>query len=274
MLRRRFGHAFALMTIGLVGSTGLSCFSVAAQGKAVEINLVSFAAPTAALEKIIPKFAQKWQKETGETVKINTSYGGSGSQTRAIIDGLEADIAFLAIPIDMQRLEKVGLVKKDWENRLPNGAIVTRSVIVFATRPGNPKNIRTWADLAKPGVRVVTANPKTSGVARWNFLGLWGSVIGSGGGEAQAKEYVTSVYRNVPILPKDAREATDIFLKRNQGDVLLNYENELILADQQGQRAVFSVPSPNLAIDNPLAVVDKNVDKRGTRREVITVNLS
>jgi sulfate transport system substrate-binding protein len=136
----------------------------------------------------------------------------------------------------------------------------------LATRTGNPKNIKIWADLAKPNIKVITANPKTSGVARWNFLALWGSVSEAGGTEAQAKEYVTNVFRNVPVLPRDAREATDVFLKQRQGDVLLNYENELLLAAAEGKGSTFALPPLNISIDTPVAVVDKYVDKRGTRK--------
>ncbi|PLS69042.1 MAG: sulfate ABC transporter substrate-binding protein [Cyanobacteria bacterium M5B4] len=250
---------------GLLAALLCSLVIVACNGRTqtVEVNLVAFAAPALALQKIIPKFEQDWLAETGQAVRFNQSYGASGSQTRAIIDGLEADIAYLGIPIDTYRLQQEGLVESGWEERFPS---VTRSVIVFAVRPGNPKNIRTWADLAKPGVEVITANPKTSGVARWNFLGLWGAVMATGASPEQALDYVSRVYSNVLILPKNAREATDIFIKRRQGDVLLNYENELILAQQQGQEGTFIIPSPNLVIDNPIAVIDKNVDRRGTRK--------
>jgi sulfate/thiosulfate transport system substrate-binding protein len=235
--------------------------------KKVELLLVSYAVTKAAYDKIIPKFAEKWKRETGQDVVINASYGGSGSQTRAILDGLEADISALALALDTKRLEKGGLISPGWEKEAPYEAIVTRSVIAFVTRPGNPKGIRTWSDLTKPGVQVITANPKTSGGARWNFLGLWGAIAQTGGGEGKARDYVSQVYRNAPVLPKDAREATDIFFKKGQGDVLLNYENEMILASQRGETGFFTViPQTNISIDNPVAVVDKIVDKKGTRK--------
>lgn len=234
--------------------------------KKTEILLVSYAVTKAAYDKIIPLFTAKWKQKTGQEVTINTSYGGSGSQTRAILDGLEADVAALALGLDTKKLEKGGLVQPGWEKEVPSDAIVTRSVVALVTRQGNPKKIRTWADLAKPGVSVITANPKTSGGARWNFLGLWGSVAFAGGTEAQAQEYVTNVYKNVPVLPKDAREASDTFFKQGQGDVLLNYENEVILEGLQGSnKSFYVVPQVNISIDNPVAVVDKNVDKHGTR---------
>lgn len=236
------------------------------QKKTVELTLVSYAVTKEAFSTIIPLFQQKWKQEKGQEVKFNESYGGSGSQTRAVIDGLEADVTMLALGLDTGRLQKAGLVNPGWEKELPNDSIVTRSVIAFVTRPGNPKGIKGWADLAKPGVAVINANPKTSGVARWNFLGIWSSVIQTGGSEDKAKEFVSQVYKNTPVLAKDAREATDIFFKKGQGDVLLNYENEMILASQKGETGFFTIiPQNNVSIDSPVAVVDKYVDKHGTR---------
>lgn len=237
------------------------------QPKTVNVTLVSYAVTKAAYDKIIPQFAAKWKREQNQEVNVQTSYGGSGSQARAVIDGLEADVVALALALDTQKVEKAGLIQPGWEKEAPNGAIVTRSVAALVTRPGNPKKIRTWADLAKPGISVITANPKTSGGARWNFLALWGSVSQTGGDENKAREFTTQVYKNVPVLPKDAREASDVFFKQQQGDVLINYEHEVILAAQQGETKSFSViPPVNISIDNPVAVVDKNVDKHGTRQ--------
>jgi sulfate/thiosulfate transport system substrate-binding protein len=229
--------------------------------------LVSYAVTKSAYDRILPKFQAEWKAKTGQELAIKASYGGSGSQTRAIIDGLDADVATLALSGDILKLQEAGLIQPGWEGELPNGSIITNSVVAFVTREGNPKGIRSWADLAKPGVSVVTANPKTSGGARWNFLGLWGSITQAGGTEDQAKAYVTSVYRKVENLPKDAREASDVFLKRGQGDVLLNYENEAILATRSGDlKAPFVVPALNIRIAGPVAVVDRNVDRRGTRK--------
>jgi sulfate/thiosulfate-binding protein len=237
------------------------------QGGRQDLLLVSYAVTKAAYDKILPTFEADWKARTGQSIKVRTSYGGSGSQTRAIIDGLEADVATLALAGDVLKLEKAGLVQPGWQKELPNEAMITHSVVAFLTRQGNPRKIRDWPDLARPDVTVITANPKTSGGARWNFLGLWGSVSQNGGSEAQAKAYVSSVYRNVENLPKDAREATDAFLKRGQGDVLLNYENEAILARSQGElKGPFVVPPLNIRIEGPVAVVDRNVDKRGTRK--------
>ncbi len=239
---------------------------VAANNKQdVDVTLVSFAVTKAAHDAIIPKFVEKWKQEHNQNVTFKQTYGGSGSQTRAVIDGLEADIVHLALALDTTKIEKAGLIEPGWEKEVPNNGIVSKSVAVLVTRPGNPKGIKTWADLARDDIKLITADPKTSGIARWNFLALWNSVIKTGGGEDKAQEFVTNVYRNVPILTKDAREATDAFVKQGQGDVLINYENEIILAQQKGEKVDYVVPDVNISIDNPIAVVDKNVDKHGTR---------
>jgi sulfate transport system substrate-binding protein len=219
----------------------------------------------AAHEAIIPKFVEQWKQEHNQNVTFKTSYGGSGSQTRAVIDGLEADIVHLALALDTKKIEKAGLIEPGWEKEVPDNGIVSKSVAALVTRPGNPKGINTWADLAKDGVNLVTADPKTSGVARWNFLALWNSAIKTGADEAKARDFVAKVYQNVPILTKDAREATDIFFKQGQGDALINYENEILLAQEKGEKVSYLIPDENISIDNPIAVVDKNVDKHGTR---------
>ncbi|MEA5503908.1 sulfate ABC transporter substrate-binding protein [Halotia wernerae UHCC 0503] len=238
---------------------------VSANKQNVELTLVSFAVTKAAHEAIIPKFVEKWKQEHNQTVTFNQSYGGSGSQTRAVIDGLEADVVHLALALDTQKIEKAGLIQPGWEKEVPHDGIVSKSIAAIVTRPGNPKGINTWADLEKDGIKLITADPKTSGIARWNFLALWNSVIKTGGNEAKATEFVTKIYNNVPILTKDAREATDAFFKQGQGDALINYENEIIFAQQKGQKIDYIVPDVNISIDNPIAVVDKNVDKHGTR---------
>ncbi len=231
----------------------------------VEITLVSYAVTQAAYEQIIPQFAEKWRVEHGQDVTINQSYGGSGSQTRAVLDGLEADVVALALALDTQRIEEGGLIEPGWEQEAPNDSIVHKSVAVLVTREDNPKNIQGWADLSKDDVQVVTANPKTSGGARWNFMALWGAISETGGSDAAALDYTTQVFKGVPVLPKDAREATDVFFAQGQGDVLINYENEVILAGLQGQSLPYIVPDVNISIDNPIAVVDANVDKHNTR---------
>ena len=267
-----FSTLFLATTLSI--STILPVFAGTAQktqlmsqrGKKVEITLATYAVTKAAYSKIIPQFVAKWKREKGQDVVIRESYGGSGSQTRAVIDGLPADVVALALALDTKKIEQAGLIKPGWEKEAPNNSIVTRSVVALETRPGNPKKIKTWTDLTKPGVKIVTANPKTSGGARWNFLALWGAVVRNGGNESQALKFVTDVFKNVVVLPKDARESSDAFYKKGQGDVLLNYENEVILAAQQGKTDIsYEVPPVNISIEGPVAVVDKNVDKHGNR---------
>jgi sulfate/thiosulfate transport system substrate-binding protein len=236
-------------------------------GARQELLLVSYAVTKGAYDRLLPQFIASWKAKTGQELAIRTSYGGSGTQTRAVIDGLDADVVTLALAADVHKLEESGLVDPGWEKEFPNASIITNSAVAFLVRPGNPKRIASWADLNKPGLKVVTANPKTSGGARWNFLGLWGSVTQSGGSQPQVEAYVSSVYKNVDNLPKDAREASDVFLKRDQGDVLLNYENEAILATRSGVlKDPFVVPELNIRIEGPVAVVDKVVERKGTRK--------
>jgi sulfate/thiosulfate-binding protein len=172
----------------------------------VAILLASFAVTRDAYRKIVPAFEAHWLAKTGQRVRVESSYGGSATQSRAVIDGLDADVVALALALDVERLVAAGLIQPGWEARTPNQGIVTRSVAVIVTREGNPQGIRSWPDLARPGLQVVTANPKTSGGARWNFLALWSAVP-----EPQALAFTTQVYKNVRILPRDSREATDVF---------------------------------------------------------------
>ncbi len=239
-----------------------------ARKKDVEIVLVGYAVPKTAHNRIIKKFVTKWQQEHNQKVTFKQTYGGSGSQTRAVIDGLPADVVHLALGGDIDKLAKAGLVAKDWEQKSPNRGIVAQSVVAIVIRRGNPKKIRSFGDLARPDVKWVTANPKTSGGARWNFMALWHSAIKSSGNEAKATEFVTTALRNIVVQPKDAREAMDVFIKQGQGDALLNYENEIVFANQRGQTLEYVVPDLNISIDTPVAVVDKNVNKHGNRQVV------
>ncbi|HEY9907658.1 MAG TPA: sulfate ABC transporter substrate-binding protein, partial [Thermosynechococcaceae cyanobacterium] len=175
------------------------------------------------------------------------------------------DVVHLALAGDTDKIVKAGLIDQGWEKENPNDGIVSKTVAALITREGNPKNIKDWSDLTKDGVSWITADPKTSGIARWNFLALWNSAIKSGLDEKKAEEFVTKAFKNVPILTKDAREATDVFLKQGQGDALINYENEIVLANQKGEKATYIVPDVNISIDNPIAVVDKNVEKHKAR---------
>jgi sulfate transport system substrate-binding protein len=231
------------------------------------LTLVSYAVTKSAYDEITKRFAAEWKAKTGQTVTFKGSYGGSGSQTRAIIDGLEADVVNLAMAADVSKIEKAGLINPGWQKEFPYNSVPVNSTVVAFVRPGNPKKINGWKDLDNKNVDVVTANPKTSGGARWNFLALWGAITRTGGDEAGARSFITGVYKNADVLPKDAREATDFFVKRNQGDVLLNWETEAILAKQKGEWTTpYKVFSPNVLTEQPVAIVDKVVDKRGTRK--------
>lgn len=271
-LSRRFLFKYTALCLSGLALSGLvaACSTPQQQGSAgtdqpIKLTLVSYAVTQKAYEQVIPKFVEQWKAKTGQTVEFDQSYGGSGSQTRAVIDGLEADIVALALAMDTKKIEQAGLIQPGWENELPNESIVYKSVAALVTR--NPETkISKWSDLASGNVKVITANPKTSGGARWNFLVLWGAVTQAGGSEQQAQEFVEQVFRNVPVLPKDARESSDVFYKQGQGDILINYENEVILAKQQGDKQPYFVPTDyNISIDSPVAIVDANVDKHGTR---------
>ncbi len=252
--------------LGIVISGAIAaCSPIPKNEKPIKLTLVSYAVTQSAYEQIIPKFTKQWKEMTGQTVVFEQSYGGSGSQTRAVIDGLEADVVALALALDTQKIEKAGLIDKGWEKELSNESIVHKSVVALVPRDETVK-IKGWQDLTRADIQIITANPKTSGGARWNFLALWGAVTQEGGTEAKAQEYVANVFKNAPVLPKDARESSDVFYKQGQGNVLMNYENEVILAQQKGNKTAFLVPTDrNISIDNPVAVVDKNVDKHGTR---------
>jgi sulfate transport system substrate-binding protein len=213
-------------------------------------------------------FAKKWKADTGDDVTIKQSHGGSGKQARAVIDGLEADVVTLALGYDVNALTKPGLVPADWQKRLPDNSSPYTSTIVFLVRKGNPKGIKEWADLGKDGVEVVTPNPKTSGGARWNYLAAWGSVLQNGGNDEQAKDLVTRIYKNTKVLDSGARGSTTTFIEREIGDVLIAWENEAYLATKDVGPGKFEIVTPSISIlaEPPVSVVDKVVDKRGTRK--------
>ena len=213
-------------------------------------------------------FAKHWQARTGKTVEVQQSHGGSGKQARAVIDGLEADVLTLALAYDVDAVAKSGLLSAGWQKRLPDNSAPYTSTIVFLVRKGNPKGIRDWADLARPGVSVITPNPKTSGGARWNYLAAWGWALRQpAGSEAKAREFVTRLLRNVPVLDSGARGATNTFVQRRLGDVLLSWENEAHLVVNELGRDRFEIVTPSVSIlaEPPVSVVDKVVDKKGTR---------
>jgi sulfate/thiosulfate transport system substrate-binding protein len=215
------------------------------------------------------QFAGYWKNKTGQEVTIRQSHGGSGKQARSVIDGLEADIVTLALAYDVDQIsEKGGLLPADWQSRLPSNSSPYTSTIVLLVRKGNPKHIRDWGDLAKPGVSVVTPNPKTSGGARWNYLAAWAWALRQpGGSNATAKDFVTKLYRNVPVLDAGARGSTTTFVERGIGDVLIAWENEALLAIKELGPGKFEVIAPSLSIlaEPPVAVVDKIANKHGTR---------
>ena len=213
-------------------------------------------------------FAKHWQAKTGQTISFRQSHGGSGKQAMAVRDGLEADVVTLALAYDIDALVERNLIPADWQKRFPNNSSPYTSTIVFLVRKGNPKGIKDWGDLAKPGVAVITPNPKTSGGARWNYLAAWAWALKQpGGNEQKAKELVTAIFRNVPVLDSGARGSTTTFVERGLGDVLIAWENEAQLAVNEIGKDKFEIVAPSLSIlaEPPVAVVDKVVEKRGTR---------
>jgi sulfate/thiosulfate-binding protein len=226
--------------------------------------------PTRELYQDLNKaFAAEWQKKTGQALAIRQSHGGSGKQARSVIDGLDADVVTLALAYDIDEIAQRGkLLPADWQKRLPHNSAPYTSTIVFLVRKGNPKGIRDWNDLAKPGVAVITPNPKTSGGARWNYLGAWGYALRQPGGtEARAREFVTAIFKNVPVLDAGARGSTTTFVERGIGDVFISWENEALLAIKELGPDKFEhvYPSQSILAEPPVALVDKNVDKKGTR---------
>ena len=213
-------------------------------------------------------FAKSWQERTGQTVQVRQSHGGSGKQARSVADGLEADVVTLALGYDIDALAEKKLIPADWQKRFPNNSSPYTSTVVFLVRKGNPKAIKDWNDLAKPGIGVITPNPKTSGGARWNYLAAWAWALKQpGGNEQKAKELVTAIFKNVPVLDSGARGSTTTFVERGLGDVLIAWENEGILAVNELGKDKFEIVYPSLSIlaEPPVAVNDKVVEKRGTR---------
>jgi sulfate transport system substrate-binding protein len=246
----------------------LSTFTVAASAADLTLLNVSYDPTRELYAEINAAFAAKWHAETGQSVQIKQSHGGSGSQARAVIDGLEADVVTLALAYDIDAIADAGLLAKDWQAKLPNNSSPYTSTIVFLVRKGNPKRIRDWSDLVKPDVQVITPNPKTSGEARWTFLAAWGDALGkSGGDEGAAKTFVTELYKHVPVVDTGARAATLTFVHRGIGDVLLAWENEALLAigELGADRFDIVVPPHSVLAEPPVAIVDEVVDERGTR---------
>jgi len=223
--------------------------------------------PTRELYAEINAAFVKQQSATGKAVKIEQSHGGSGGQARAVIDGLDADVVTLALAYDIDAIQQTGLIAPGWQQRLPQNSSPYTSTIVLLVRKGNPKGIKDWGDLVKPGIAVITPNPKTSGGARWNYLAAWEYAKRlPGGNDAKAKDFVAALYKNVPVLDSGARGSTTTFIQRGIGDVLLAWENEayLAIAEAKGQVEIV-VPSISILAEPPVAVVDKNVNRKGTR---------
>lgn len=237
---------------------------------AVKLILGAYTTPREAYGEVIPLFAAQWKEKNGQEVTFEESYLGSGAQSRAIIEGFEADITALSLDGDVQKIADAGLITHDWHT-LPHNGMVSTSIVAFAVRKGNPKNIHDWADLAQPGLEILTPDPKTSGGARWNVLGLYGAALRgkvegvAANDEAAATEFLKSVLKNVTVFDKGARESITNF-EAGTGDVAITYENEVLVGQQSGQDYELVIPTSTILIENPVSVVDEYVDKHGTRK--------
>ena len=247
----------------------LLAWAGAAIAKDVTILNVSYDPTRELYQEYNAAFAKYWKAKTGDTLSVKSSHGGSGKQARSVIDGLEADVVTLALAYDIDEIaEKAKLLPVDWQKRLPHNSTPYSSTYIFLVRKGNPKGIRNWDDLVKPGVSVVTANPKTSGGARWGYLAAYGFALKQpGGNDAKAKDFVSKLFANVPVLDSGARGSTVTFAERGVGDVLLAWENEAYLSLKEFGADKFEIVYPPISIlaEPPVAVVDKTVDRRGTR---------
>ena len=252
-----------------IALAALALASFSAVAKDIELLNVSYDPTREFYREVNTAFAAQWQRDHGDAVRVQTSHGGSGKQARAVIDGLGADVVTLALAFDIDAIvDKAKLLPPDWQKRLPHNSAPYTSTIVLLVRKGNPKGIKDWGDLVKPGVSVITPNPKTSGGARWNHLAAYAYALKNNGGDvAQAKAFLAALYRNVPVLDTGARGATTTFAQRGIGDVLLAWENEAFLAQQELGPDQFEIIVPSLSIlaEPAVTVVDKNVDKKGTR---------
>lgn len=250
----------------------VACLVLPMAAAAAEIQLLNVSYdPTRELYKEVnAAFAAEWKTKTGDTVSIRQSHGGSGKQARSVIDGLGADVVTLALAADIDAIaDKTQRLPKDWQKRLPHNASPFTSTIVFLVRQGNPKKIKDWDDLVKPGISVITPNPKTSGGARWNYLAAYAYALKSNGNnDARSRQFVRALLRNAPVLDTGARGATTTFVQRGIGDVLLTWENEAFLSLEEFGRGKFEIVTPSLSIlaEPPVSVVDQNVDKKGTRK--------
>jgi sulfate transport system substrate-binding protein len=253
-----------LVPFGLAALLGLAAGPLPAQ----EMLNVSYDPTRELYQEVNAAFAARWKAKTGQAVLIQQSHGGSGKQARAVLDGLEADVVTLALAYDVDAIAQGGLVAPGWQKRLPHNSCPYTSTMVFLVRKGNPKGVRDWGDLVRPGVSVITPNPKTSGAARWSYLAAWAWALRQPGGtEARARAFVTRLFRNVPVLDTGARGSTNTFVQRGIGDVLLAWENEAFLSVRELGPDKFEIVVPSFSIlaEPPVAVVDKVVNKKGTR---------
>jgi sulfate transport system substrate-binding protein len=263
-------NSFSLRLAWRRALLGLVLAAVAGIAAARDLTLLNVSYdPTRELyQQFNAAFARHWKARTGDTVALKASHGGSGKQARSVIDGLDADVVTLALAADIDAIaDKAKLLPADWQQRLPHHSAPYTSTIVLLVRKGNPKAIKDWDDLVRPGVSVVTPNPKTSGGARWNYLAAWGYALKRFGSEAKAREFVANLYRNVPVLDSGARGSTTTFVERGIGDVLIAWENEALLAAREFGADKFDIVAPSISIlaEPPVALIDKVVDKRGTR---------
>lgn len=259
-----------LAKLNLAALTTALLIPLSAHAADIQLLNVSYD-PTRELYKDVNEsFAADWKAKTGDAVTIQQSHGGSGKQARAVIDGLSADVVTLALAADIDAIaDKAKLIPSDWQKRLPNNSSPYTSTIVFLVRKGNPKHIKDWDDLIKPGIAVITPNPKTSGGARWNYLAAYAYALKKNGNDdAKARTFVKALYKNAPVLDTGARGATTTFVQRGIGDVLLAWENEAFLSKEEFGADKFEIIAPSLSIlaEPPVAIVDKNVNKKGTRK--------
>lgn len=257
-----------LRKFSLLVAIALAFPATSAAGAQVELLNVSYDPTRELYQQINAAFARTWQAATKRQIDIKQSHGGSGKQARAVIDGLQADVVTLALAYDVDEIAKRGLISSaSWQKRLPDNSTPYYSTIVLLVRHGNPKHIRDWNDLIRPGVSVITPNPKTSGGARWNYLAAWGYAQNKYGSPDKAKLFMAKLFRNVPVLDSGARGATTSFVERGQGDVLIAWENEALLTVKKLAPGQFDIVIPSVSVlaEPPVAVVDKVVDKKGTR---------
>ena len=260
--------SFLLIAILTTGCSANAGTEAPATGGDVKLILAAYTTPREAYRELIPIFQQQWKEQTGQTVTFEESYQGSGAQSRAVAEGFEADIVALSLEADVIRLEDAGLITQDWRSK-PFGGMVSTSVVAFAVREGNPKNIQDWADLAQADLEILTPNPKTSGGAMWNILGLYGAaqrghVEGFTADDTGAQDFLLSALQNVTVMDKSARDSIVNF-EKGIGDVAITYENEVLVGQQAGQTYELVLPSSTIQIDNPVAIVDTYTDKHGTR---------